>query len=110
MRPPSNIPRSVVAALIQSRDMGIPVDADAFIGLLDETLSLYGEVEPCKVRWSLRPGGWDIQVLTNHTLRASGIHKAYVGLFYEQDGEMKIWYVLSILGDPGINILIGPDY
>jgi hypothetical protein len=86
-----------------------PVDADALIGLLDENLERLGDVEKCRVRWMIYPDSWVVQVLSKHRLNSHGRDFAYVGLFYEKDEEIKVWYVLSILGGPAGHVLVGPQ-
>ena len=72
------------------------IEITGFIGLLDEKLSPLGEPEPCRFRWGIGPGGWSVDVLSEHELSpASG---AFLVAIY--DNEDRTMFALPIVGRP----------
>ncbi len=86
--------------------------ADAHVGLLDENMTLVGDVEPCQIDWSQGPGRWDVQFLTNHDLDTNGKLVSFIGVMYTEEEAVRPWFVLPLVGRPvaAVHVLIGPDF
>ena len=69
--------------------MTMTTRATGFIGLLNDSMELVGEVQQCEVSWTQGPGSWEISFLTNHHLEPNGKQVSFVGLMHGGTSQVE---------------------
>ena len=70
-------------------------DLPGFVGLLDEHHQPLGDRQPCRISWSVGPGRWAVQFLTQHKFDLLAFNGApsYVAIYMGDDGAEHMFTV-----------------